>query len=232
MSYQFGQFRRTQANNYLTALDYDLSSIEVESKITQGVKFIDKIITLKNGKVFQSTDDSGIKQKCYYLNLSFNKNPSSVQKITISLVNTAKEEDNAQIIETFEIETGLQSDVVSKDFVIAPNATYDQIKITLERTSLDYNIINTDGSYGRIVSLSVKRIDEIINVIDNYLSGIDKLKQIGVQARPGFQMCIDGESVRVGRTGIYEINQGISVRFLGFIIFPEENNYFILDYQY
>lgn len=231
MSYQFGQFRKTQADSYLTALGYELSSIEVESKVTQGVRFVDKAITLNNGKVFQSTDDTGTKQKCYYLRLKFYRMLSS-QKITISLVNTSKTEDNTQIIETFEIDEGLETDSLIKDFVIAPNTTYDQIRISLERSASDYDIINEDGTYGRIISVQGKRVDEIINVIDNYISGIKKLKQIGVQGRPGLQMCIDGESIKIGRTGIYEINHEISIKFLGFIITPDENNYFILDYQY
>ena len=45
-------------------------------------------------------------------------------------------------------------------------------------------------------------------------------------------MSIDGEAVRVGRSGIYEINNGISVSFIGFIVEPDDNKYFILDYQY
>lgn len=59
-----------------------------------------------------------------------------------------------------------------------------------------------------------------------------RLKQIGVQSAPGLPMCIDGEQVRVGRSGIYEINHGITIRFLGFIVQPNDDKYFLLDYQY
>ena len=31
-------------------------------------------------------------------------------------------------------------------------------------------------------------------------------------------MCINGEEIRIGRTGIYELNNGITVQYIGFIV--------------
>ena len=45
-------------------------------------------------------------------------------------------------------------------------------------------------------------------------------------------MCIDGEQIRIGRSGLYEINNGVVISFLGFIVAEDDNKYFILDYQY
>jgi len=45
-------------------------------------------------------------------------------------------------------------------------------------------------------------------------------------------MCINGEEIRIGPSGIYEIKNGYTVNFIGFAILPNDNNYFILDYQY
>ena len=45
-------------------------------------------------------------------------------------------------------------------------------------------------------------------------------------------MCINGEEIRIGRTGIYEINYGISINTIGFIVEPNDGKNFILDYQY
>ena len=44
-------------------------------------------------------------------------------------------------------------------------------------------------------------------------------------------MSINGEAIRIGRSGLYEINNGINTTFIGFIIEANEK-YFILDYQY
>ena len=45
-------------------------------------------------------------------------------------------------------------------------------------------------------------------------------------------MSIEGELIRVGRSGIYEINNGVSIKYIGFIVEPNDNKYFVLDYQY
>mgnify|MGYP003502317925 CR=1 FL=1 len=89
---------------------------------------------------------------------------------------------------------------------------------------------------GRILRAEIVLFAEINNVIDVLNPAIEnkgRLKQIGVQSAPGLQMCIDGEQIRVGRSGIYEINNGVNVQFLGFIIEPDnDGKYFLLDYQY
>ena len=83
------------------------------------------------------------------------------------------------------------------------------------------------------MDIEIEKLQEINNLITALnVSSTGKLKQIGVQSAPGFLMSIDGEAVRVGRSGIYEINNGISVSFIGFIVEPDDNKYFILDYQY
>lgn len=154
------------------------------------------------------------------------------------LVNTSKTADNTQILETIDVEAGYESDYSTFEIVIPPNGTYNQIKFKLERTLEDYNLVRDaeHNIYGRLVNIEVNYLSEIINVIDKYLNSsignTGRLKQIGVQSAPGLQMCIDGEQVRIGRSGIYEINHGITIRFLGFIVQPNDNKYFILDYQY
>ena len=45
-------------------------------------------------------------------------------------------------------------------------------------------------------------------------------------------MCINGEEIKVGRSGLYEILNGYKISFIGFIVEPDDNKYFILDYQY
>ena len=238
MSYQFNQFRRTQQNSYLTSLDFSISTVIEESPLSKNVKFIERVINLSGSNVLQSVDETGTKQRCYYLNVRINKLWESPQKITIMLVNTSKTEDNTQILETVDVAAGYESDYSTFEIVIPPNGTYNQIKFKLERTLEDYNTVISESEdlYGRQVTIEVNYLSEIINVIDKYLNSsignTGRLKQIGVQSAPGLQMCIDGEQVRVGRSGIYEINHGITIRFLGFIVQPNDNKYFLLDYQY
>ena len=45
-------------------------------------------------------------------------------------------------------------------------------------------------------------------------------------------MCINGEEIKVGRFGIYEMIKNIKVEYIGFIIKQNDDTFFIMDYQY
>ena len=96
-------------------------------------------------------------------------------------------------------------------------------------------MIADDGSYGRIPVIEIEKFTEILNVIESISGSIDNktaLKQIGIQSRPGLLMSINGEGIKVGRSGIYEINNGVMISSIGFVLDKNDNTYFIMDYQY
>ena len=234
MSYKFGQFRRSQLSSYLTPLEYTLNNLRVQSSLSKGVVFIDKGIDLDGNNILQAINDSG-KQNSYYIRFKIFKQDTK-QLITVRLINTEKTSDNVQTIETIEIEAGDINDYSTFELILSPNDnhTYNQIYFELNRELIDYNTLNQDGTYGRIITIAIDRIDKIYNVIDFLQTSIENkgiLKQIGVQGPPGLLMSINGEAIRVGRSGLYEINNGINTTFIGFIIEADEK-YFILDYQY
>lgn len=233
--YNFGQFRRTQLDSYMTALNYDFIDLETQSPLSQGVVFLDKAITLSEQNVLQATDDTGTVVKSYYMRFKIYKKEDSEQLVTIKLVNTNKTEDNQQTIKTVKIESGLENDYSTFDIVIAPNATYNNIQFILNRVVDDYNTVDENNIYGRKMNITIDSLKEIYNVIETLNPSIDnlgRLKQIGVQSAPGLMMSIEGELIRVGRSGIYEINNGVSIKYIGFIVEPNDNKYFVLDYQY
>ena len=234
MSYKFGQFRKSQYSDYLSPLDYTLNDLRVESSLSTGVVFIDKGIDLEGDNILQALTSDG-KQRSYYIRFKIFK-LATKQTITVRLVNTEKTEDNVQTIESIEIAAGNTNDYSTFELVLSPNDnhTYNQIYFELNRELIDYNTLNTDGTYGRKIILTIDNLSEIYNVINFLQTSIENkgvLKQIGVQGPPGLLMSINGEAIRIGRSGLYEINNGINTNFIGFII---ENNekYFILDYQY
>lgn len=233
--YNFGQFRRTQLDSYMTALNYDFIDLETQSPLSQGVVFLDKAITLSEQNVLQAIDDTGTVVKSYYMRFKIYKKEDSEQLVTIKLVNTNKTEDNQQTIKTVKIESGLENDYSTFDIVIAPNATYNNIQFILNRVVDDYNTVDENNIYGRKMNINIDSLKEIYNVIETLNPSIDnlgRLKQIGVQSAPGLMMSIEGELIRVGRSGIYEINNGVSIKYIGFIVEPNDNKYFVLDYQY
>ena len=84
-------------------------------------------------------------------------------------------------------------------------------------------------------NINVKKFVKLKNLIGDGInvSGSNiNITQIGIHARPGTLMCINGEEIRVGRSGLYEILNGYKVTFIGFIVEPNDNKHFMLDYQY
>ena len=233
--YNFGQFRRTQLDSYMTALDYNFTDLETQSPLSQDIVFLDKIISLSEQNILQATDNTGTVVKSYYMRFKIYKKEDSEQLVTIKLVNTNKTEDNQQTIKTVKVESGLENDYSTFDIVIAPNATYNSIQFILNRIIDDYNTVDNNNIYGRKMNINIDSLKEIYNVIETLNPSIDnlgRLKQIGVQSAPGLMMSIEGELIRVGRSGIYEINNGVSIKYIGFIVEPNDNKYFVLDYQY
>lgn len=230
--YKFGQFRKSQLSPYLIPLEYTLNDLAVQSSLSRGITFIDKGIDLDNA--LQALDSGG-KQKSYYIRFKIYKQTTK-QFITVKLVNTERTSDNVQTIENLEIDVGNADDYSIFELVLSPNDnhTYNQIYFELNRELIDYNILNADGTYGRKIMLTIDNLSEIYNVIDFLQTSIENkrvLKQIGVQGPPGLLMSINGEAIRIGRSGLYEINNGINTSFIGFII-EDDEKYFILDYQY
>lgn len=217
MSYNFSQLRFSQINkdDYMTNLSYTIKDFKTESPISQGVEFTDKKIEVNLKSVVN-------KIKSYYIRFSIEKQNTD-QKITLLLKND-KEKDNTQTIDTFTVNAGMG--ISNFEYIITPNETYNRIELILNRNEKDY-----DGANRKIV-LSVNKLAEVNNIIDK-INDVNKLKQIGVQGNTGLLMDIEGEGIKIGNSGIYEINNGVVISFLGFIIEPEDKNkYFILDYQY
>lgn len=234
MSYKFGQFRKSQLSSYLTPLEYTLNDLRVQSSLSEGVTFIDKGIDLEGNNILQALTNAN-KQRSYYIRFKIFKQ-ETIQKITVRLINTEKSQDNVQTIETIEVPIGKTTDYSTFELILSPNDnhTYNQIYFELNRELIDYNTLKPDGTYGREMNISIDRLDEVYNVIDFLNTSIENkntLKQIGVQGPPGLLMSINGEAIRIGRSGLYEINNGINTTFIGFIIEADEK-YFILDYQY
>ena len=231
MSFQFGQFRRSQLDSFLTPLKYKLEQAKIKSTISTAVTFVDNVISLTDA--LKPTEQDGIRAKNYYIRFKIYKK-ANPQIIIIKLINTNKQTDNIQNLRTIVVDAGRETEYNTYEIVIPPNNNYNQIKFELQRELEDYNKKNSDGTYGRICKIEVIRLDEIYNVI-NYLTTIinkSALLQIGVQSAPGLLMCINGEEIRVGRSGLYEILNGYKVTFIGFIVEPNDNKYFMLDYQY
>lgn len=97
---------------------------------------------------------------------------------------------------------------------------YSCIGFILTRNRYDYR----GNGEERELLLNINKYGYINNILPRA-----SVSKIGVQSKPGFLMCINGEPIRVGRSGIYEVNNGVAVNFFGIASFDEK---FILDYAW
>ena len=236
MSFNFGQFRRSQVGNYLTPMDYNIIDLKTVSAASTATFFSDKVISLPDTNPLISVNENNIQQS-YFLRVKIYKRQDSKQMATIKLNNTSKISDNIQNIRQIEIPMGNETEYTTFEIVISPNNNYNEIQFILSREALDYGIYPEEGSdiSGRVMKIEVDNLSLIYNIMDYLRTSIDnkgRLKQIGVQGPTGLLMNINGESIRIGRTGIYEINNGVTITSIGFIIEDGNTDNFILDYQY
>ena len=228
MSYQIGQFRRPQLDSYYTPLTMELEYQATQESTNENIVFYDVCGVLSDENILNNKNN-------YYLRFGIQQRIDSDQVFYLKLRSTFETEDNEQLIETYTVPRG--TGIVYFENTISPNNTYNQIIWELSRTSLDYTTINQDGSFGRRMELQVESYIQLIDVL-NFLkttySDLKYLTKIGVQGPPALLMCINGEQIKIGKTGIYELNSNINVTSISFVPKNTSNglDYFIMDFEY
>ena len=218
MAFNFGQIRKNKNTEYLNIISVNLQEEQKQMIIpSTGVDgtFIDK--------VFHTSVSSS---KGYYIKLKIYKQ-ATTQNITIKMEDTNTIVRNGQLIDMIEIPAGDPTDFYIFEKVFMPNRNCNQIKIELDRNPADYEVNpNRPNVYGRIVNLEVLSFAEVKNIIPY------RLKRIGVQGTPGLLMCINGEQIQIGKSGLFEINIDYSISYFGVVLEKDSDKVFLLDYQY
>lgn len=174
--------------------------------------------------------DGGLQPNINYYFHGKIKRLSSAQVIYIKLVNydEATSEVKEQYIKTITIAGSANAtDWVDVEFIFNPFVTFDTILFELQRTLTD------DYPIGRTVIVAFEEISIINNLINSKvgLEGTELIK-IGVQSRPSFMMCVNGEEIHTSRSGIYELKSGvILVSFFAPVGFGKETTTALEDWQ-
>lgn len=166
--------------------------------------------------------------------------------ISASTVNSSS--STARIYEDQNIENSF----ATIEAIVSPNSSYSELAIVLDRELADFGINRNTSSeqenmsiqdsitdtnvenLGRIVQIASYQIYKLKNLIENI-----QAQKIGIQGPTGMLMCINGEGIRIGPSGIYEIKNGYKVKFLGIVRRQSQSltgsfgrDSFIIDYQY
>ena len=266
MSFKVGQILSSnlESKSLLEVMHCSIGDLETTNEIT-GNKFIDKRIIDIYSSSGNNTENNaqGFKSgNYYYIKLIIKRKfPNHNQNITLRLSNDSgiNQSKNYQYIDDFIIFAGGSTTLDDPQYavyetILAPSASYSQLNIILGREMVDYvTSINPEtgrswegndlANYqGRIIEISACQIYKLNNILGNN-SIPSPLTKIGIQGPPGMLMCINGEPIRIGPSGIYEIRNGYKITFLSFIrkvydvtvegetlvVNPDT---FIVDYQY
>lgn len=230
--YHIGQFRRPQLDSYSTPL-----SMELGRQQTNGAPGVVDIL-FYNACGNLSGDNIMNSQNCYYLRFGVKQRKDSEQVFYLKIRNVSETEDNEQLIDEFKVASG--TGTVYFEAILSPNATYNQVLWELQRTALDYNMLNPDGTSGRVmdvVDYTYTRLIDVLTTLKSTYTGMEYLTKIGIQGPPSLLMCINREQIRIGKTGIYEINNGIKITSISFVpktstLSSDGLDYFIMDFEY
>ena len=239
MSYKIGQFRKNQIgqNQYMTSIDFTVNTAKtyLNGVLDQTSYFKDIGISPVSG-TFENS-------KNYFVRLAIVKT-QQIQNFQIILNNKDDEQNlEQQFLKSFFVPSKNNNitdvETVMVQIVFNPIVDFNQLVLKLSRTASDYAKMNKDGNEtfaGRIITIDEDKCKcfQIMNILNiDSLRGINEFAKIGVQGPTGLLMCINGEEIRVGPSGLYEIKNGYKVNFMGFVVTEEfADEQFLLDYQY
>lgn len=224
-----GQFRSNQMASYGDDINVVLDTQETDSS-SDSISGSDLIFQ----NICINLDNNNLQNRShYYLKFGVQKMDSE-QRFYLKLKNTNMSADNEQFIKEYIVAAG--TGWVYFETIISPNSVYNQILWELQRTVTDYTTSQNNIS-GRIMTINdedivLMRLTDIITYLQSAYSenNLTYLKKIGVQGPPSLLMCINGEEIRVGKSGIYELyNDSIKITSINFV---PNNAYFIMDFEY
>lgn len=227
MSYKVKQFKRNQlpVNNYLKIIEEfsnenNYSRTGRETVITESLKVKDSSIKMPEGMKLE-------KGKNYYFTFKSNE----FESYKVKLINT--DTQASMTIKT------IQSGYSRQEVIFCPNDNYNLIVFELIRNLTNANNLTRVGLRLDTLQSEIFKLYELTNILTtSTFSDVPYIKKFGLQGPPGLVFCMNGEEMRLGKSGIYEV-EDINVNNLAFVLknqspipFEDAVDFFILDYQY
>ena len=215
-TYNIGQYRYSKGTEYLSTIinkTYTLNEHEYDLNEQMGTK------DLKITYAFKGL-------QTYYLKCNFTGFGEIPQEFTVKL----KTDDNKreQIIKTFNFTS--KNSYNSIEIAFTPKTDFSKIVFELKR-STEYDFIDGSPREMTFYDKSIVNLSSVINILKTAL-GLDSLVKLGVQGSTDLIVCINGEPIRLGKSGMFEIyKEDFNIYSVGFITSAKDVN-FIMDYCY
>ena len=186
------------------------------------------------------------KQNTYYIRVIIRKvldtyndkdnkdNNQLSYKLKLLKIDTNNNRRYQQLLSAFVVNAAVtENDFYTYDLIFKPNTSYDKLLFELEKNSFDYLNWKEDKDSGWRNWLNQQNnitIDSFV-VLKNIIN--KTFSKIGFQSRPGEQIAINGYPIRIGKSGIYELDNKTPITSV--MIAPNAQNQidaFLLDYMY
>lgn len=244
MSLQIGQIVKNSnigsstSSAYLQDVDYISTTVQVKTYNDYAITPTSGVFSSKNSYYLRYSLE-GIKPRTYaglYSVADDQINPNNIVLSLVLYTNDGSTTWGSHDLGTYQV---IQQPVIvraghtyTKELIFTPNKDYKYLGFVINRVPADKNI---SPKRNPITDQTLDLEDNgDIAIINNILP--QTADKIGVQSRPGTLLCINHEQIRIGRTGVYEINNGVKVSFFGIASAngsDEKNiNDFILDYAW
>lgn len=212
MAYMLGQYNYVSGQDipFMTLLDGTYLEAKRRPEESEESDQEDSGETVFHDECLLYTDNHFFQTGHYYYFHGKIRRWTSAQTFYIKLVNYNDTGDEAveQYIKSIVIGAGTNASQdlwVDVEFMFAPVGDFNCLLFELVRTTSDWQGIT------RSPKIIYEEVSEINNILELSQISASSLIKLGVQSRPGFLMCINGEEIRTNRTGIYELKNGIMI---------------------
>lgn len=211
--YNIGQYRYSKSENYVSSIAKGKIALsEQKYADAEGGNF-EQVDLMYEASFTGSTT--------YYFKCELRGLGENIpQNFTIKLKNDNGERE--QIVKHYSLSAEGQDKSTVIELVFTPKTAFSKLIFILDR--------KTTADFDRRMSFSPAK-DVILSEVKNILN--QPIFKVGIQGEPDLIVCINGEPIRLGRSGMFEIHEDdFSVYSIGFIPPSSKDSYFIVDYCY
>lgn len=230
MSYNIGQFRRSQLSSYEEKIPLLKKSSPSIGVSTVSIATSDGLSSTDTALVLGEKLEKG---NSYYFSF-YTKDSSSAPGAFIVYLYDANNEV-FQPLKRFNVGPG-----VFCELVFTPNdVNYNKLVFKkVIKSSLSDRVYIDDTNEGSWSEATYTKMElwKLVDIIP--LLDVSYIKKLGVQGPPGLMFAMNGEEIHIGKSGLYEVD-GINISTLGFVIknrspipYEDGKDYFIMDYLY